>query len=382
MNRNKLYIIVFAFLFCILPKPTHAAVAWGTLNIVGDMTKQMMEEVSRQVYDALNSSLKMAAIKQATSTIETLLYGSSSSQANIRNYQSFLIEQPHNTAVAYAENFLTTTLQGTASGDYISSGGSINSTIGNALETTGQAVIDNLDNKTPLQADYAAYCEGDDFFATGDYTCFSAIFNNPSANTIYGIALETEKAYGAAYQQEQFIQKMYATSDGSLPILNPDGSVKVPKSVVEALQLQQVTLPLEALANGDSGVFSTAIQSFAVALITDVIEQGVGEVEQNINDNVAAFHNQYLKDLDNIGTQVGPAVQYSNDIYTEIQKAQNRNQSQGGGEPWINPDTGQPAPTPGGENKPWINPDTGQPAPTPGSENKPWINPDTGQPAP
>ena len=333
--KTKKIIATVMIITCIsiFPQRAHAAVAWGTLNIVGDMTKQMMEEISIQIRDAIFASAKMVAIKQATSTIETLLYGGSSSPRNIKNFEEFLITDPQETAITYAEDFLTTSLRGTTSGDYTSSGGSAESALKEAITSAGEAVIESAEGTDEMVVDLAE-CTGDSFFSEGDYKCFSSIFSNP-LNTPIGMALATDQVMQAKYQEEMAIAQLKATSSGTLPQENEEGDVVNPSSVVEEIQLQQITLPLEALANGDSNAFSSLIQSFAVQLITGVVERGLGEVEQSIDENMDAFRDQYEEEMGDYYDAVGPAMEYAGDAYDYVQQEENKDNQ------WVNPDTGE-----------------------------------------
>lgn len=335
-------IIASALIMFSLSLPYHNAHAgyWGE-NFMANGVKQLLEEISVQIREAIASTAKMVAIKQATSSIESLLYGGSSSPRNIKNFEEFLIEDPQEKAITYAEDFLTTSLRGTTSGDYTSSGGSAASSLKTAIESAGESIIDSKDGNQ-MVVDLAD-CTGDSFFSDGDYKCFSSIFSNP-LNTPIGMALATDQVLQASYQKEKEIAQTEATSSGVLGQKNEKGEITNPSSVVEEIQLQQITLPLEALANGDSNVFSSAIQSFAITLITDVVERGLGEVEQSIDENMDAFRRQYEEEMGDYYDTVGPALEYSNDAYDYMQKQQNKDNSststEGSGT-WVNPDTGE-----------------------------------------
>jgi hypothetical protein len=353
--------IIFAILIVSFlighPTPTHAAAAWGTLNIIGDMMKQMMEEISEQIKIAINSAAKMAAIKQATSTIESLLYGDSTSPRNIKNFQDFLVAEPSEKAVTYGQDFLTSALRGTTSGDYTSaSGGS--GFLSKPIENAGQNIIKKWSGDGKATVDYQEHC-GSDYFANGDYKCFSAIMSNP-LNTPLGMALATDGMVAAKYQAEQLEAQVTATSSGVLPAMDEIGNIKLPSSIVETIQSQQITLPLDALANGDSGVFSSAIQSFAIGIITDIVERGLGTVQEAAEKNVAAIESQYDTQMKEMSAKVGPVMEYSNDAYAIGQKLQSVTST------WDNPDTPEDeskqdstTSTPSSEEK-FVNPTTGE----------------------
>jgi hypothetical protein len=345
--RTLILILVFTCTFVFHTPKTYAAtgVAWGTLNIVGDIWKQMAEVIYTEITNAIKASAKMMAIKQATSVIESLLYGGSSSPRNITNFNDFLITDPADNAITYGQDFLTNTLRGTGSADYTSIGGSSGGdNLTQMLQDSGQGVLDQWEGKNTPTVDYAEHC-GDmsdgNYFSDGNFKCFSAIMSNP-VNTPIGMALAVDEATAIKYQQEKEVAMLIATSTGTLPDIDENGNVRLPKSVVEEIQLQQITLPLEALANGDSSVFSSMIQSFAVSLIVGIVERGLGEVEESVDKNVKSFTSQYEKEYGKMMEKIGPAASYSFDSYSAGQKQQSPSPAPSSTSTWVNPDTGQP----------------------------------------
>ncbi len=283
---------------------------WGGA-MSANVMQMLGEEIMAQIEEALWAALKMAAIKQATSTIENALYGGSSSPRNIGNFTEFLISDTQDAAITYGQDFLTTSLRGAGSSDYSSSSGSGGGSLTNALKDAGQGVLDQWEGKNQLTTDYAESCPaGDDFFADDSFKCFGAITSN-SMNMPVGMALAVDRATSLKYEAEKQVAMITATSSGTLPDIDEDGNIKLPSSVVEAIQLQQITLPLEALANGDSGAFSSLIQSFAVSLITKVINNGMSEAQNSSKKNKDAFNKKYNKQLENENQKSGPSSEYT-----------------------------------------------------------------------
>ncbi len=308
----------------------HTDAIWS--NVVSDFGvagfKQMLEEIRSQVVKALEASAKMMAIKQATSMIESLLYGGSSSPRNIKNFQEFLIQNPHDEAVAYAQDFLTNSLRGSTSGDYTSTNASSGSDeLATAIEAAGNSVIDNWEGNNESTYDaYRDVCsDTTNYFADGNFDCYDTIINTGMP---FKMALDMDSLITEKYQQEKEKAALEATSSGVLPAKDDDGDIINPKSIVEEIQLQRITLPLEALANGDSGAFSSLIQSFAVTLIVDVVERGLGEVENSVDENVNAFERQYSEQMGEYYDEIGPAMDYVNDAYSTAKKYEQQNETQ------------------------------------------------------
>ena len=325
--HKKILSLILMFALLTTPLSYARADIWGS-NYVSAGLKQMLEEIFTEIQNAIYAAAKMEAIKQATSTIEDSLYGGDSSPRNIKNFNEFLLEDPQDKAVTYAEDFLTSTLRGTTSGDYTSSGsgGGLES----AIESAGKSVIKSWEGKNESSVDLADYCsDTSDVFADENWDCFASIWNNP-LNTPIGMALAVDRTTAAKYQQEKEVATLMATSTGTLPQVDEEGDVSLPNSLVEEIQKQQVTLPLEALANGDNDAFSSMIQSFAVSLITSIVEDGLSEMDESMDKNSESTDDQLDEDLDGYDDTTNP---YSDD-YDDTMKQDSTNS-------WQNPDTGQ-----------------------------------------
>jgi len=319
--KKGIALILIIFTLTLPAHYTHAGV-WGE-NFPANAVKQLLEEISIQIREGISSAAKMAAIKQATSMIESALYGDSSSPRNISNYYDFIISDPTDKTITYAEDFLTNTLRGTTSGDYTSSGGG---SLSQSIEKAGQNSIDSWKGKIAT-VNYAEHCPNG--IESGDINCLIHVMQDKQNNPI-GMTIIMDAALAGQYEVEQKQAELIATSTGVLPTFDEDGKVKLPSALVNEVQLQQVTLPLQALANGDSGVFSSAIQSFAVGLIMNIVNEGIQEASDAVDKNMNSFNKQYDEQMGELSNTVGPALEYSNNAYTTGQKAQST---------WKNPDT-------------------------------------------
>ncbi|MEA3323276.1 MAG: hypothetical protein U9Q12_03560 [Patescibacteria group bacterium] len=281
-NKKVIFMIIIAFFIFIRPTPAEAKAnaVWGLLNVLGDTYKQLLEEIFLAIRDSAASAAKMAAINQTTSTINSLLYDGSSSPRNIGNYYDFIASAPEEKAVTYAETFLTDAMRGTASSDYTGGGGG--ALLGGSIETAGQQMLTQLQNTNTPTIDYEDECTGNDFFSEGNYKCFATVMDN-SLNIPTGMAMEVDKAYDEKKETEQKIQEAKASFSGVLPDVDENGNIKLPSSVVEEIQLQQIKLPLQALAAGDTKVFSSVIKGVAASMMMEIVKNGFPEDNQSEN---------------------------------------------------------------------------------------------------
>ncbi len=326
MIKTKKTIATILIILSLISPIHYTNAIWS--NVVSDFGvasyKQMLEEIRDQIVKAIEASAKMMAIKQATSVIETLLYGGSSSPRNIKNFQKFLIQDPHDKTITYAQDFLTNSLRGATSADYTPANGESGSDgLSAAIKAAGDSVIKEWEGE---KSDYNAYrsvCSNTtNYFADGNFDCYDTIINTAMP---FKMALDMDALMTAKYQQEKEKATLEATSSGVLPAKNEKGDIINPKSIVEEIQLQRITLPLEALANGDSSAFSSLIQSFAVSLIVGVVERGLGEVEASVDENINAFERQYIEQMGQYYDKIGPVMDYVNDAYSIAKKYEQQN---------------------------------------------------------
>ena len=304
----------------VLPFYNVSAGYWGEPT-ESEIMGQMMTAMREQMIVAINSMVKMMAIKQATSTIESLLYGDNASPRNITNFQDFLINEPMDKTITYAQDFLTNSLRGTTSSDYTSSsGGSGGDELAQAIENAGQSIIDSWEKPDSNYTAYQDVCpDPSNVFADGTLDCYNAIIESGMP---FKMALDMDALMTTKFQQETAKATLDATSSGTLSAKDENGNIILPSSMVEEIQLQRITMPLQALANADSNVFSMVIKSFVVTLISQVIQRGVSQAQENINNNMKAFQDKYNSQLEEKRNQVGPAMDYTNDTYDYIQKNQ------------------------------------------------------------
>ncbi len=274
LKKNIIIIFISVTLVFVYPVQTYAY-AWP--DITGNAFGEFLGELLEIVKDAAASAAKMAAISQATSTINSLLY-SANQPRNIGNYVTFLAEIPYQEASTYAENFLTEAMRGASSGDFTGGGGS---ELSDNVETAGQFTLAALTDTSTPTIDFQDECTGENYFSEGNFKCFTKIISN-SLNMPIGMAVATEDAFVQSYNQKKEMQEANAAYSGVISSMDDDGNIKLPSALVLEIQNQQIKLPLAALAAGDTSVFSSVIKSFAATLTTKIVTEGIQQTSQSI----------------------------------------------------------------------------------------------------
>ncbi len=315
MKKNILFILFLFFVFNINTKNVDAGV-WS--NVASDIAIEVSREIRIELRIAINAAAKMAAIKQIQNTIQSSLANGSNSPKYITNYRDFLIEEPYVQAQVSTEGFLTTTLKGQTSGNYISanvdaSAEGVNLSYPQYLSNIGQVVIDG---NVQAEVDIMDICDPlEGLFSQGNWDCFETMMNNP-LNTPVGLAMATERHLAETTAELQLTAQGVAQSSngGFLPITDSDGNITLPAGVVAELQIKGVTLPLDAIANSDSEAFSTLIQAFTMSAISNVVNYGLGEVNKKFQNSSSQFSSAFSVEYNNSLELNGPGIMFEGNL--------------------------------------------------------------------
>ena len=289
-------------------------------NVASDVALRMSEEMMIEIRIAINAAAKMAAIKQVQNTIQSsLASGGNDSPKYITNYREFLITSPHDQAKVVTENFLTVTLKGQTSGNYVSA----NFTGGEGVQISYQQYLSNIgqvviEGGVQVEVDIMEICDPlEGLFSQGNWDCFETMMNNP-INTPVGLAIATEGYLNQKTAEYQLTAQgvVQSSAGGFLPIVDVDGKVSLPSGVVAELQIKRVTLPIDAIANSDSEAFSVLIESFAMTAISNVVNYGLGEVNKQFQNSSSQFSSKFNLEYSSALETNGPEMMFnSNSLY-------------------------------------------------------------------
>lgn len=321
-KRNLVIFSLFFSLFFL--KNNEAKAEWGTTLMIQAVYVQ--EQIAIQIRISMNASAKMFAIVQAQATIQAMLNSGSGEPNYIKNYQQFLVEDPQNQALMATEGFLESTVLGGRAENYELSNVESEGADGKVfkknyyeyLRLAGKSGIINGKNlSVNLEGCSKNFLSGNDnnMFSDGNMVCFSIIMGN-TENLPAGIAALAEAKYAQNVDEAKEIAKVQASGGGVLPILDENGNVKLPKALVESLQIKGVTMPLDAITNGDnSSVFSNLIQTLAMKIITQAVNNGLGEEAIKAQGNYSRSSSKYSKQHRNASEQHGPGLDYDKDLF-------------------------------------------------------------------
>lgn len=305
--------IFFSMMLSLYPQPAHADV-WGAAWAATFMGK-IMDQIQRSLEGALLGTLKMAAIKMLNSKVGQLVGGASGgTPLFITNFDDFLYQGPKQKADLYMNDFFSLSTRGKgSSANYISAGTTSNKSIadnyvGMMQSAAKGSTTERIDVPTYDLDQYTS--NPDEMFSSGDFRSLNAFFSNPANNT-FGYTLAAERAYQNKLEMERQLATVKATASGFLPG-EQNGSVTAPAGAIEAAitNVQDLGNKMIAAAENPGEILSGAVSAMANKLISNMIQKGVGEVQQKISKSIDEVDNKISSQINDATNQFGPAAQF------------------------------------------------------------------------
>lgn len=293
--------------------PVARADQWGA-NIAAAIMKQAMERIYDQMQGMLLGSLKVAATQLLNSQINQLIGGGATGQALfITNYETFLYREPIQETNLYMNDFFTLTTRGKgSSSNYIGVGNMGSGVRGNySGYLIDQARRSTTDRSSYTQMNLDEYTSSPEvMFAEGDWRAFNAFFSNP-ANNPYGYTLMAEEAYYSKLSSSIEVQKVKAQSSGFRPV-ERNGQVITPSGSIEALttSVQNMGNNIITNATNPAEFLSGAVSAMVNRMISGLIQQGIGQVQANIQREIWSVNGQVGQELGSLSQTLGPAARF------------------------------------------------------------------------
>lgn len=318
--------LMIVMVMLVFSAPQARADAWGS-NYYAAYMKQMMEKIQYSIYGVLIGSLKMTAVQMLNSQVNQLIGGGSAGQALfITDYNQFLYQTPQQNTDLYMNDFFTMTTRGKgSSANYIGMGGA-----GGVGGNYSNYLIAQAQQATVNGSPYAVgnldeYTAGPDtMFREGDWRAFNAFFSNP-ANNPYGYTIMAEQAYQGELARQQEIARVKAQSSGGFLPKEQNGKVLAPAGSIEAVTTQIQTMPNRIIENATNPMelLSGVVGAMANRLINNMVQQGIGEVQANIQREMGSVNFQTGNILNQATQSLGPAARFAPAVVQKINTSAN-----------------------------------------------------------
>jgi hypothetical protein len=302
---------------CGFSTPNAQADIWGA-SIAASIIGWVLDNLSVQIEGMLLGALKTAAMQVLNQQINRIVGGSSAGKALfITNYQTFLYQEPLQKTNLYMNDFFTLSTRGKgASANYISAGGS-DGLGGNyssyLVEAAKQATIGSSGQQAQMTLDQYT-SSPQQMLQEGDWRAFNAFFSNP-ANNVFGYTIMAEQHYQSKLATEQTAAQTKAQSSGYLPS-EKNGQIVAPSATIETLagKVQGIGTDLLAASKNPGEIIASAVAAAAGQMINKMIQQGVGEVQSNIQKEVNSVKTEVGSAKDEALRNQGPGGQFSSSV--------------------------------------------------------------------
>ena len=285
------------------------------IGAVWEALGEVFDQLAGQIEGMMLGALKAAAMQVLNEQVNRLVGGSSAGKALfITDYQSFLYQEPLQKTNLYMNDFFTLSTRGTgASANYISvgdTGGLGGSYSSYLIAQAKQATVGSAQNQAQMTLDQYTP-NPQQMFQEGDWRAFNAFFSNP-ANNVFGYTIMAEQAYQSKLTSEQQARSTEAQSSGYIGS-KKNGQIVAPAATIETLagKVQGIGTDLLAASKNPGEIISSAVAAAAGQMINKMIQQGVGQVQANIQKEVNSVKTEVSSAQSDAVRDGGPGAQFS-----------------------------------------------------------------------
>ncbi|HPN96367.1 MAG TPA: hypothetical protein PLK35_01235 [Candidatus Moranbacteria bacterium] len=318
--KKYFFIAILSFALSFSPLSAKKSHAW--LSFAAAEYKQMLEEISKHIDGVTLSILKQEAVRILTKQINKIVGGSSSESAMfITDWRDYLVKKPEDKTKKYMNDYLSKITQGKGSSSGYKSEGFFSGGSGGSYAK--KLVDDAKKNTTEKPTPKVTYQEDPSkMFSEGNFkkmNLYLSGINNPwtfeaNAQNEYKKRLAEEKkiAETKSVAYSGFEGKKKESKDGKETIINPGSLVK------EAVaNVQDIGNKILAAATHPEEVITAVVSQ----MITQALEQGIGQIEKYIDEEVDGVLESIGEDNLEFLKKDGPGSTYKNtDKVNIIQK--------------------------------------------------------------
>jgi len=282
MKKNNHFTkqIVFSLAVAIvITMPIHPAKAFMSWpDFIAATYQTFIQELGRQLNDAIASAIKQVAIEEAVNLLQDTLNDGDAPKV-IKNFEEYLHgEITKNAEDLILNDFLTESLGGRTGTDFDYQGVGGTVTSASYLDT----VYKNVEGAIKGDKDIAQKrimavtdnCNTDAKGRIADTRQGSRFFGCMYALTKSNPFLEANRArerYVNEIRKEQEVATLKAISSGVLPNVNDKGEVTSPSVLIQEMETSRISLPLSALANSDNiaEALAVVVSNYIVNAVKD-----------------------------------------------------------------------------------------------------------------
>lgn len=311
--------LFFLFSFAVnivVTTPSARADVWGAA-IASTLLGQAIETIKTQLKAALLGTLKVAANEIINTRIAHLIGGTTAGNARfVTDWKEFLYTKPAKEVDFFMNDFFAQMVRGKdAAVNYVGVGDTVGNVGGNYpayLVARGKAATTTPEVDYGLSYDLDEYAPSPEvLFSEGNWQALNALLTNP-ANNVFGVERVATQVFQQKLEEEREEAKVSVTSPGFIAPKDKDGKVIAPAATIEAMQKDALNIGNTMMAAAtEPGEFLAGVMGAVInRTITNIIQNGVGKVQKNIQKEIKAVDAKINKKLTEFDKKLGPAAKY------------------------------------------------------------------------
>lgn len=333
-GRKKIAVFLMAlFLLSATPVKTVHAGYWGE-SFMAMFSQVSIEKILAYLEQVLQGIAKRLVVELAVRKANDLTGdGHKNGPSFITDYKRYIYSIALDESMVFANDFLTETLGGKASGlVYTAATG--------GLQSLGRNYMNYLaaEARNGLTQNYCTYSldqyTNDPILSlqTGDWRVFNAILANPCNNPA-GYTNEVKRAFEMDLQKRAELAKTKAIASQGFIGTEKNGIITAPGVILKDLvsNVQKTSLELIPNANGWGEILAAGAGAFTNQLMTNLFQKGFESVAKKVDRELGKVDGKVLEARRDLEKELGPGANFFRNI----------NQQTGGTGNWNIPGGGQ-----------------------------------------
>lgn len=309
MKCHKIKIISFAiiisFVFSLIPTFSQRANAgaWGEPTAAAIML-DMMQKIERYIEGSMLGTLKITAAEMMNTIVGQMISSGGKEGALFTvDWRHDLITHPDELATFRYRNVLTDTFRGTgSSSNFIASGGN-EGVIGSYAKQLENSVVNSTINAPTPKYTFDQYASSpSETFSKRNFRAWFALGDPENVNLQITALLNLKPLYPEMKSEERYIaQTQEIAYQGFKPQTSGD-KVITPGSTIKDIQSSVQDLPnkIAAAANSPYEFLGGLLASTVNRLVTNTINNGIGDIQRSIQKEVNNVTNNYSKQMNTL----------------------------------------------------------------------------------
>ncbi|NTW29998.1 MAG: hypothetical protein HGA33_01835 [Candidatus Moranbacteria bacterium] len=311
----RIFVISAALFVSVISLNTAHAGAWGE-SYGSAILKQSLEKIQRQIEGVLLGTLKSTAITLLNSRVANLVGGvSSETSLIITDWREYLYQEPGEKVDSAMDNFYAKTLRGRYSNYSSATTNNFESYLKKYSENNLKE-SDLSSSTSSIMSELSSNPSAD--IDAGDIALFGKMI--ASESDPYAYALRAEKYKNKMTEQYEKEAEIKATASGYKGVQDKYGNTILPGSTIGQMvaDVQDIGNKVIAAAQNPGELVSGVVTSLVNRTITNLIQNGLGQVQSSIQREIANVDSQIMSQVDVVNRTLGQGAAYTSEVRQRV----------------------------------------------------------------